>query len=253
MTRATSPTYRLAVVDPRDELADLLRGLEEPAGLDVDRLVAANDAAGGHRRVRGLERAPQIRGGQAVGVELVRIELHLDDASGSPDGRHFACAGHALQLHLDRVRDTLEVEGAAFGIARPQRQRDDRDVVDALGLDQGFADVQLLRQPVPVREDRVVQTDDRLGARHADLVLDRDQRLARPRHRPHVLEPPDLRQHLLGGNRDQLLDVLRRGAREGHEHVGHRHVDLRLLLARRDDHGERTRHDEHEREQRRQL
>ena len=172
---------------------------------------------------------------------------------GPADRRHLARAGHALQLDLDRVGDPLEVVGAALGILRPQRQRDDRDVVDALRLDQRLADVELARQPVAVREDRVVQPDDRLGARHAHLVLDRDQRLARPRHRPHVLEARDLREHLLGRNRDQRLDVLRRRARERHEDVGHRDVDLRLLLARRHDDRERARHQQHERDQRREL
>ena len=91
---------------------------------------------------------------------------------------------------------------------------DDRHVVDALGLDQRLADAELGRQPVAVRQDRVVQPHDGVVARHADLVLDRDQRLARLRHRPDVLEALDLRQHLLRGHGDQPLDVRGRRARE---------------------------------------
>ena len=177
--RDVAEVDRLAVVDRDDEVADVLRRLEEAAGVDADRRVAAHEVAGGQRDVGALQHPAHGGDVEAVRAEPRRVEPHLDHAAGSADGRDLAGAGHALQLRLDGVRDALEVERAARRVLRVQRQRDDRHVVDALGLDQRLADAEFRRQPVAVRQDRVVQPDDGVVARHADLVLDRDQRLAR--------------------------------------------------------------------------
>ena len=48
-------------------------------------------------------------------------------------------------------------------------------------------------------------------------------------------------EHLLGRPRHHVLHVRARRAGEGDQHVGHGHVDLRLFLARRDQHGEQRR------------
>jgi len=66
-----------------------------------------------------------------------------------------------------------------------------------------------------------------------------------------VFDPVHARQHLLGRARDQILDILGRGAWEGDQHVGHGHVDLRLLLARRDENGEDAEQEGDQRQQRR--
>ena len=74
-----------------------------------------------------------------------------------------------------------------------------------------------------------------------------------PRHRVHVLDAAHLREHLLGGVGHQRLDVARRGAGERHEHVRHRDVDLRLLLARRDRDREQAQQQRDQRGERREL
>ncbi len=244
---------RLPVVHPDDKLAHRPRRLEKLAGFDVDRLVAANQRAGRQGRICRAQRALQIGGGKAIGVHPLGVEQHLHDATGTADRRHFARSRHALELDLDCVRYPLQVVRAPRRIFRPQRQGDDRDVVDPLRPHQRLAHVELGRQPVLVRQDRFVQTDDRLGARHADLVLDGDHRLPGAGDRPHVLEPENLREHLLGGNRDERLDVLRRRPRKRNEDVGHRDVDLRFLLARCHDDGEHARHQQHDRDEGCQL
>jgi hypothetical protein len=61
-----------------------------------------------------------------------------------------------------------------------------------------------------------------------------------------VVDACDAREHLFGRRRDEVLDVLRGCAGERDEDVRHRHVDLRFLLARRDEHGERTEQQRHE-------
>ena len=59
-------------------------------------------------------------------------------------------------------------------------------------------------------------------------------------------------EHLLGRARHHVLHVGAAGAGEGDQHVGHRHVDLRLFLARRDQHGEDAEQQRDQRQQRRQ-
>ena len=67
---------------------------------------------------------------------------------------------------LDAVRDAFQVVGADRGVLAEKRERNDRHVVDALGLDQRAQDAQAPGQPVGIGVDRVVQPHQRLGARH---------------------------------------------------------------------------------------
>ncbi len=97
-----------------------------------------------------------------------------------------------------------------------------------------------------------MQPHDRVVTLDTNLVLDGDHRLPGTRHRPDVLEPLDLREHLLRGDGDELLDVGRGRPRERDEHVRHRDVDLRLFLAGCHDHCEDTEQQEDECDQRRQ-
>ena len=100
------------------------------------------------------------------------------------------------------------------------------------------------------------QRDLRAGQRAADDEVERLDMVARGdlgHHAAIGLVGGDLRQHLFGRHRDHLLDVPHRGTRKRDQHVGHRHVDLRLLLARRDQHGEQAEEQRDEGQQRRDL
>ena len=68
-----------------------------------------------------------------------------------------------------------------------------------------------------------------------------------------MLDAGDLPEDLLGRGRDERLDVLRGRARERDEDVRHRHVDLRLLLARRHDRREDAEEGRDQRDERREL
>jgi hypothetical protein len=161
-----------------------------------------------------------------------------------------ARAGHALDLDFHRVGHARELEGAARRIGGPERQADDRHVVDALRLDDGFPHAERRRQPVLVGFERVVEPDERFRRVLADLVLDRQHRHAGTRNRVHVIDAGDPCEHLFRRRRHEVLDVLRRGTWERDEDVRHRHVDLRLFLARRDEHGEHAQQQRDERDQR---
>ncbi len=87
--------------------------------------------------------------------------------------------------------------------------------------------------------DLVVQLDQGSEAILPDIKADGDDGQIRPRHGVHVLDPVHLPEELLQGGGDQLLHLL--GARPGHVHIDIRqgHLDLRLLLARREQQGRR--------------
>ena len=158
--------------------------------------------------------------------------------------------GHALEFGLERARDAFQVVRRQH-IAAPERHGQHRHVVDALGLDDRWQRTQIARQPVLVRVEHVIQAHQRFGARHADLELHRQHGQPRPRHRIGVLDTGDLRQHLFGRPRHHVLHIGAARSRKSDQHVGHGHVDLRLFLPRRDQHGEQAQQQCHDRQQRR--
>ena len=242
----------VAVRHADHELAHVLRARQEFSCLDVDGSVVRVERARGHRAVGGEQRVADVGRRELERGEPLRLEQHADRASRSADRGHLARARHALELRFQRVGDAFDLEGAAFVVVGPQRERDDRHVVDALGLHERLAHSELLGEPIPVRVDRVVEAHQGFGARHADLELRRHDGQARLRDREDVLEPMDLTDHLLGRDRDQRLHILRRCAGKRDQHVGHGDVDLRLLLARRHHDGERAGEQRADRDQRRQ-
>jgi hypothetical protein len=245
--------HRPAVAHRDHQLGDVARIAQERPRLDLHGAVAGEEVADRRTKIGRLQCLAQVRDRHAVDREAARIDLDQDRAAGATDRRDLARSGHALQIDLDAVRDALEVERARRAVAAPQRERNDRHVVDAFRLDDRRTHAQAFRQPVGVGVDRVVQAHQRLGARHAHLELHGDDRHAGSRHREHVLDARDLREDLLRRYRDHALDVLRRGAGKGNEDVGHRDVDLGLLLARRHDHRERAQEQRDQRKQRRDL
>ena len=178
------------------------------------------------------------------------VEPHMHRAAGATNGHHLAGAGHALQLGFYRMRHTLQVV-RALGIFRPQRGGQHRHVVNAFGLDDRGQHAQALGQPVLVGVEYVVQPHQRLGARHTHLELHGEHGHAGARHRVGVLNALDLREHMLRRGRDHFFHVGAGSPREGDQHVGHGHVDLRLFFARGDQHGKQTQQQGHQRQQRR--
>ncbi len=166
--RDVAEIHRLPVVDADDELA---HRSSPSAGTRRSRRRSSRCRERSCRRAARCSPpaapAADPRPPEPCALSFVGVEQHLHDPAGAADRRHLARAGHALQLHFDRVRHLLEVVCAARRVLRPQRERDDGHVVDALRPDERLADVELRRQPVAVRQDRVVQPDDGVGARHA--------------------------------------------------------------------------------------
>jgi len=180
------------------------------------------------------ERVGEVGQGQPVRCEPCRIRRDQHRPVRRADGIYVARAWDALEFRLQRVRDFCQLARTIVGIVAPQRQRHHRHIVDALGFDDRGPGAEVARQPVLVGKDLVVEPHQRSLAFHSDLELHRDQSHARAAGGIGVPDLLDLGQLLLQRERHQLLDLARIGAGEGHDDVGHGHVDLRLFLARSD-------------------
>ena len=222
-------------------------------GFDGHALVATQQLAYWQPQVGRLQSHAQIVHRDARAVHALRVNLHQHRTARPANGDHIAGAGHALDVGFDAVRHALQIKGTHIGIFTVQGERHDRHIVNALGLDERFRQTQVARQPIGVFADRVVQLDQRLGARHAHLELHRHDGHAGARDRVHMLDARDFGQHLLGRNRHHLLDFAHRRTRERRDHVGHGHVDLRLFFAGRHHHGKHAQQKRHQRQQRRDL
>jgi hypothetical protein len=162
---------RAAVAHGDDQLGDVLAVREERAGLHGQVAFARHHRTGVADHVGSLQRPRQFADGQPVASQLLRIECGVHDLVRPPDGVHVARARHALQLGFDRVRDLLQLVRAALLVACPERQAEDRDIVDAFRLHQRLQDADAWRTPVLVRIDRVPESYDRARAFLADLEL----------------------------------------------------------------------------------
>ena len=244
---------RLAVRHADNQLPDIRCARQKRTGFYQQFAVVGGQRAGRLRGIGQLQHIANVLRANAKRGHTLRIHHHAHHIRRAADGRDFARARDALQFDFCGVRDLCEFKAAARGVGSPQRDGNDRHVVDAQRFDDGFAHAQLGRNPVPVRLDGVVQTHQRLGAVLPDLELHRQHRHAGFGHRIDMLDAGDLRQHLFGRRGDQRLDILDRRADKRNEHVGHGHVDLRLFFARRHGDREQAHQRGHQRDQRRQL
>jgi hypothetical protein len=228
-------------------------GIAQPgAGGQRDRAVLADARADLGGLVGGAERACQLGRGQAVAGQARGVQFHQHHALGCAEGVDIARAGHALELHFQRVRHLRQFGGAALRIVGPQGQAHHRDIVDTHRLDQRLPDAETRWQPVLVRIDLVVQAHDRIAARLADHELDGQHRHTGAAQRVDVLDALDLGELLLQREGHQVLDVRHLGADEGHEDIGESDLDLRLFLARRDQRGGNAEQQARQRQHRRQ-
>src|SRR5262249_20006941 len=109
------------------------------------------------------------------------------------------------------------------------------------------------RQAIGAALKLLVELDQRALDVVADAVADNDQRSPRLARGVDELDARDLPEQSLERRRDPVLDLLGAGAGHGHLVVDHRHLDLRLLLARQDRAGDAAAEDRAEDEERRQF
>ena len=243
----------LALHHLHDQIGHVARLRQVRTGLDGHTLIGAQQLPHGQAEVGRLQGHTQVVHGDARAIHALRVDLHQHRAARAANSDHIAGAGHALDVGLDAVRHALQIKSAHVCVFAVQGEGHNGHIVDALGLDQRLRQPQVARQPVRVFADRVVQLDQRLGARHAHLELHCQDGHAGARDRINMFHASDLGEHLLGRDRHHLLHFAHRRARERRDHVGHGHVDLGLFFAGRHHHGKHTQQKRYQRQQRRDL
>ena len=132
-----------------------------------------------------------------------------------------------------------------------QRHGHDRHIIHIFRLhEKGLGS---RRQKIPVRHQLVVQIDQALLHRLADIEAHDDQRAAGARDRIDVLHAFDLGKFAFEGFGQLLFDDLGGSAGKGQPHVGHRNDDLRFFFARGDDDGKQAQQQRRQHNQGRQL
>ena len=132
-----------------------------------------------------------------------------------------------------------------------KREREDRHVVNGLGLDERRGNA--VRDAVEVLLQLLVQLHEAALHVLADLEAHDDQALAVARGGVDVFHAGNFPEQLFHRARGALLDFLGAEAGHGDQHVHHRHFDLRLFLARQHDDGERAEQDGGDDDERREL
>ena len=190
--------------------------------------VVAGQAAGDELPVGLLQHRHESGRAEIARGQPRRIQQHPHLPPRAADERGFGHQRHLLHrvIHLRHQPAQREVI-----VARAvERQRQDRHVVDGLGLDEREGDA--VRDAVEVRLQLLVELHQAALHVLAHLEAHDDQALAGARGGVDVFDAGDFPEQLLHRPGGALLDFLGAEAGHGHQHVDHRHLDLRLLLAR---------------------
>ena len=161
---------RLAGARANYHIADFLGRSQILACLDDDALVALRNFSGCLFDVGELQRAADVQRRLPEGRQAFRFERHQNFAALSARQGHH---GHVGRL-LDHVVD-LRGDAAQFVIAiprTPQRQRDDRNVVDGAGLHHRPGCVR--RKKIQIRIELIVEPNQTGFFIEADQVPDHD-------------------------------------------------------------------------------
>ena len=151
------------------------------------------------------------------------------------DGLYLAGPRNRFDFLLNIAGNLLKLN-ARHQLFAPERDGQHGNVINPLGLDDGWQRAQFARQPVLIGIQYVVEPHESLCTRYANLELHRQDGNAGTGDRVRVFNTRNLTEHLLGRTRDHVLDVLAAGAGESDQHVGHGDVDLWLFFARCDHH-----------------
>ncbi len=217
---------RLALPHADHQALDIACGAQERAGIERERALSDLDHAhpalgiGGGDGLGDLVK-PNAKAGEALGehLDLDRVGAAADDEA-LRRVRHFFQALH----HVEPERP----QRAFVDLVAPQRERDHRHVVDALGLDQRLAHAG--RDAVEVGLDLVVELDEGLPHLFAHFELHRHHRAVALRRRVDVIDAGDLAHQPLQRVGGEARHLLRGDAGIGEEHIDHRHRDLRVFL-----------------------
>ena len=232
------------------DVRDALQGL---AGEHRQRLAAVAERPDLERAVGVGDLVDELVQGDAEHRQFLRVGLDADLVRAPADDIGRADVVDLGQLVLQFLGDLEEaVVGPPVRLARRGREREgyDGDVVDAASHDQRLGDA--FRQVAEIRADLLVDAerrdvlvvaDEKARCHHDEIVV---------RLRIDVLDPIDALDQIFertGDELDRLVGLVAVGLDDD---VDHRHADLRLLLARQRDEGDRAGDERRQQEERRQ-
>jgi hypothetical protein len=232
-----------------DRRADIARIAEEGAGLQQRFPVGGGLRAGVGLGVGLLQHRHEVPGAEIAGGELLGIQHHAHGAVLAADQRRFGHEGNLLHRVIH-----LRSEPAQRGVivARAvEGEGEDRHVVDRAGLDERRGDAE--RDAVEVRLQLLVEADEGGLEVRADLEPHDGQVAAGACGGVEVFDTGDFPKEFLHRARDAVLHLGRRRTGHRHHHVDHRHLDLRLLLARQHEDREKAEEQRGGDDDRRQL
>ena len=213
-----------------------LRILQVAIEPDPRHLIVPDQRADGAARIGACEDPMKLVQRDPVSGQTGWIDLDQDFVVLSADDiRH----GHALerrQLLPHALGQALQRQ--TVHIRRGKRNDRNRHVIDIHGLDQGLGSPR--RDAVQIVHDAVVKLDQA-----GFLVLADLEHHGHHANRIHgstkgMVNAGHLAQYHLQRTHDQVLHLFRACPLHLHDHIGRRHVDLRILLARRDHQGHDT-------------
>ena len=129
--------YGFALVHANHQGGDFVRIAQKLARFNAHLLVARNHFADGQPHIRGQNRLVQFGQGESHAIQTRRVNFHHHGAPGAANRGYFARAGHPFQVRFHAVGDALQVKGTAGIVFAIQGQRDNRHIINALGLDDG--------------------------------------------------------------------------------------------------------------------
>ena len=151
----------------------------------------------------------------------------------TPDDGSFSNQRHLLD-RIIHLRDK-PVQREVIITRTVKRQRQDRHVINRPRLDERHGNA--VRDAVEVLLHFLVQLHQAAFHVFADLEPHDRQRLAFAGSGVDVFHAGNFPEQLFHRARGAFLDFFRMKSRHGHQHIHHRHFDLRLFLTRQHHHG----------------
>jgi len=241
--------HRAILVNAHDDLADVGGVAQERAGFEQRLGVGKRPRAGAELAVGRLERRDERGGAESARGEGGGIELHAHGAAHAADQRGLRDLRDGFDLVVELGGEPAQREVVVRGAV--QRECEHRHVVDGARLDQRRADAG--RDAVEIGLELLVEAHERGLQIGADLETHDGHHAAGAGGRVEVLHAGDFPEQFLHRARGAVFHLQRGGAGHADEYVDHRHLDLRLLLARQHEHREQAEQDRCDDDDGRQL
>ncbi len=248
-----SDAHRHAIDDVDREIAERRDVADARVGFDDQLRVCALQLTTGEAHVRDRQREQHVADRRVARRHGGRVDVDAQLARAPADHFDAIGIGHGLQIEREFLRESSQIVIVDVRAIAPERRDDDGHVVDLDGLYDPRG--QSGRHQVLIRQQLVVELDERVFAVLPDEEPHGDDRATVVRHRVDVFDAVDLRQQFFERRRHETLDLACIERRRFDQHVGERHDDLRFFLARRVDQREYAggQRDEHQHDRQRAV